>query len=197
MLECLPDVWKNRLVLIQNELLPPAWESRGVETPTVMPVWFEKKPGFWVKVTRPSPVYGPASDPVVSAMEALDVPTRRIEDQDEMLFELALKNVYILTLNIAGLVAGQTAGELWKDHRGLAEEVAKEAIDIQEALAGRELDRERLLRELSAAVGDRPEQKTTGRSAPERLYRALSHADAHGLAVGKLRQIQNRISLPE
>jgi hypothetical protein len=193
----IPAAWKNRLAFVQNELLPPAWESQGITDPTVMPVWFEKKPGFWVKVVRPSPVYGPGADWITGAMESLDIPTRRIDDRNEMLFELVLKNVYILTLNIAGLVGGQTAGSLWKDHRALAGQVASEVIDIQQAVAGRELDRDRLVRELGAAIQDRPGQKTTGRSAPERLYRALAQADAAGLAVGKLREIQNRISLPE
>ena len=51
-----PDPWRDRLGLLQNELLPHDWE--GFPQPTVISVWFEKKRGQDVKVIVPSPVYG-------------------------------------------------------------------------------------------------------------------------------------------
>jgi len=36
---------------------------------------------------------------------------------NELLYELVRKNLYILTINIAGLKTGGTVGELWGKHR--------------------------------------------------------------------------------
>ncbi len=43
-----------------------------------------------------------------------------------------------------------------------------------------------------AAIAGDPDHKTTGRSAPARLSRALRHADEAGLAVPSLRDIAAR-----
>ncbi|MCG8083032.1 MAG: hypothetical protein JAY73_18660, partial [Candidatus Thiodiazotropha taylori] len=39
----LPDTWRSRVGLLQNELLPEDW--RETDNPTVISIWFEKKPG--------------------------------------------------------------------------------------------------------------------------------------------------------
>jgi hypothetical protein len=108
----------------------------------------------------------------------------------ELLRELILKNLYILTTNIAGLVVGGTVGELWEQHQALARSVADEVLSIQEWLGGVSLVREPMLTELAGAFAADSAHQCTGRSAPARLARALGHADAAGLAVPKLREIQ-------
>ncbi len=52
-----PEVWNDRLVLLQNELLPGDWQKYDLE-PTAISVWFEKKKGQDSKVIIPSPVFG-------------------------------------------------------------------------------------------------------------------------------------------
>jgi len=42
-LAALPPSWKSRVGLIQNELLPRDWLAHGIENPTVISVWFEKR----------------------------------------------------------------------------------------------------------------------------------------------------------
>ena len=44
----MPAQWKDRVVLIQNELLPPKWEKFQL-APTVAVCWYEKKRGMDVK----------------------------------------------------------------------------------------------------------------------------------------------------
>jgi hypothetical protein len=39
----IPHQWRNKLGLIQNELLPHDWKRHNIGSPTVMSVWFEKK----------------------------------------------------------------------------------------------------------------------------------------------------------
>ena len=44
-LESVPPGWRERLALLQNELLPRDWKQHGLDAPTVISVWFEKNKG--------------------------------------------------------------------------------------------------------------------------------------------------------
>jgi ketopantoate reductase len=188
-LEQLPSTWLSRIALLQNELLPRDWELHELQQPTVISVWFEKKPGQDAKVLIPSPVYGPQANLLQASLAALGIPARVLADASELLFELVLKNVYILTTNCAGLVTGGSVSELWAGHRELAEAVAREVISIQEALTDCTFDADALITGMLAAFDGDPDHNCMGRSAPARLARALQQADAAGLAVPHLREI--------
>ncbi len=189
-LAVLPPSWKNRVGLIQNELLPRDWQAHGIEDPTVISVWFEKKKGTDAKPLIPSPAAGPRAELLIHALAAIDIPARQVESGGELLFELVRKNVYILTTNIAGLKTGGTVSELWRNHEAFARQVADEVMDIQDWLTGTRHDRERLIAGMLEAFDGDPNHGCTGRSAPVRLARALQHADAAGLAVPALRALQ-------
>lgn len=191
-LERLPTAWRDRVGLVQNELLPRDWKAHGITQPTVITVWFEKKQGQDVKVLVPSPVHGPNARLLVDALAKLQIPAWKLAGENELLFELVRKNVYILTTNITGLVVGGTVDALWKRHRDLALAVANDVMDIQFALIGKSLDRERLIEGMVAGIEGDPAHQCTGRSAPARLARAIAHADQAGLAVTKLREIAAR-----
>ena len=192
-LEAMPEPWRERLVLLQNELLPRDWQAHGLTDPTVIAVWFEKKKGMDHKVIIPSPAYGPRAKVLEEALGHLDIPVQVLADTEELVYELVRKNVYILTTNIAGLVTGGTVGELWEQNQELAREVAGEIMDIQTALTGTEFDRERLIQGMLTAFDGDPGHQCTGRSAPARLQRALAHADEFGLGVPKLREIAGSV----
>lgn len=189
----LPDAWRDRLILLQNELLPHDWRQHELGTdaegPTVISVWFEKKKGMDAKVVIASPAFGAHAPLLKRALGSLDIPVRILEDEAALLNELVLKNLYILTTNIAGLEAGGNVRQLWLDHNDLATAVAGDVFDIQEYLTGRELDRPALIEGMLAAFDGDPEHKCMGRSAPARLQRALSIADEAGLDVPTLRRI--------
>jgi len=184
-----PDLYDD-LILVQNELLPQDWQSHNIQNPTVISVWFEKKPGQDYKVLIPSPVFGPKSNLVCTALDKLDIPTKKLDSSEALLFELVLKNVYILTTNICGLQAGGTVSELWLKHKELAEKIASEVIEIQSYLTGSRLDKSLLIKGMLRAFDGDPDHKCMGRSAPARLKRALVIADKAGLAVPGLREIQ-------
>ena len=188
-LEQIPTQWRDRLGLLQNELLPRDWAQHGIENPTVIAVWFEKKKGQDYKVLIPSPAYGPQAKLLEDSLETLGIPCWEVADADALEFELVRKNVYILTTNIAGLVVGGTVEDLWYTHQDLAREVANEVMDIQAWLVGHELERERLVEGMVEAIQGDLAHKNTGRSAPARLARALGFADEAGLEVPKLREI--------
>jgi ketopantoate reductase len=189
-LDKLPDSWRHNTVLLQNELLPRDWAAHKLIDPTVISVWFEKKKGQDYKVLIPSPVSGPKAALLNDALAAIDIPCRVLSNETELLHELVLKNVYIITTNVAGLVTGGTVGELWNNHQDLARALANEVIDIQEWLTAKTFDREKLINDMLTAFDGDPAHKCMGRSAPARLQRALDTADEAGLAVTAMRQIQ-------
>ncbi|MEW6611778.1 MAG: hypothetical protein AB1409_03450 [Pseudomonadota bacterium] len=191
-LERLPTPWRERVALLQNELLPHDWQRHSIRLPTVVPVWFEKKAGTDVKPLLPSPVHGPAAELLLRALGAVGIPARALDSEEALTFELVLKNVYILTTNIAGMRVGGNTGELWERHRELAEAVMDEVIAIQEGLTGGRFARAALLQGLQAALLADPLHGCMGRSAPVRLRRALAHAERLGIAVPTLREIADQ-----
>lgn len=191
-LDLIPEAWRDRLALLQNELLPQDWTQHGYADPTVISVWFEKKPGKDAKVIQASPVYGPHAQILHDALAAIGIPAKIVASEAALLFELVLKNVYILTTNIAGLAVGGNVGELWNQHRDLAKRVAHDVIQIQEHLCGGvQLDAHALIEGMVEAFNGDLEHQCMGRSAPARLQRALEIADQATLAVPALREIAN------
>lgn len=187
-LAAVPDVWRDRLVLLQNELLPRDWRQYELE-PTVISVWFEKKKGQDSKVIIPSPVYGRHAQLVADALGSIGIAARVLPDEAALLHELVLKNVYILTTNIVGLEVGGNVGELWDEHNSEATAVANDVIRLQEALTAETLDHGALIDGMVAAFeGDR-EHMCMGRSAPARLQRALVLAAENDLSLPMLERI--------
>ncbi|GMR01264.1 MAG: hypothetical protein BMS9Abin19_0632 [Gammaproteobacteria bacterium] len=183
-----PDAWKDRLVLLQNELLPNDWQQYNFD-PTVISVWFEKKKGQDSKVIIPSPVFGRHAQQVADALASIDITTTVLADVAALLHELVLKNVYILTTNIAGLEVGGNVGQLWDEHRVVAESVASDVIRLQEALTGQILDHQALVESMvDAFEGDR-EHMCMGRNAAVRLQRALMLAQQNNLTLTMLERI--------
>jgi ketopantoate reductase len=189
-LGALPAGWKARAGLIQNELLPRDWLVHGVDNPTVISVWFEKKKGIDAKPLIASPVAGPQAGLLARALHAIDLPVREVKPGEDLLFELVRKNLYILTTNIAGLKTGGTVSDLWRSHEFFARRVADEVMDIQDWLTGVKHNREKLINGMLEAFDGDPQHGCTGRSASARLARALQYADQAGLAVPTLRSLQ-------
>ena len=185
----LPEAWRDRVGLIQNELLPRDWLRHGIESPTVASVWFEKKKGMDAKPLIATPIHGPVADFMAKSLMGIDIPARVVESEEALLFELVRKNVYILTTNIAGIKTGGNVGELWANHREFALTVANEVLDIQDWLTNTMNDREKLVKGMVEAFDADPQHGCMGRSAPARLARNLAFADEAGLAGPTLRAI--------
>ncbi len=188
-LATIPEKWKSRLTLLQNELLPADWEQHALTNPTVISVWFEKKKGQDVKVLVPSPVFGRGAELIKKALASIDIPVRIVPTKQHLEDELILKNVYILTTNIAGLVHRGNVEYLWNEQNDLAREVANEVMDIQAWLVGKDIDRKKLFTGFLEAINGDLNHQCMGRSAPARLARAITLADEAGLPIKKIRRI--------
>ena len=193
-MKSLPGQWQDRLVLIQNELLPRDWQSFGIDNPTIISVWFEKKKGMDYNPVLPSPMYGPMADLISESLGLIDIPCRVLTTEADLVFELVLKNVFVFTINIAGLVLpeGTTTSGLWKSERQLALDVAYDIIDIQEKITGKTFSRDQLVDCMVEGFNGDPHHKCRGRSAPGRLERSLQIADELGLDVKSIKDISQR-----
>jgi len=187
-----PTVWRDRIGLLQNELLPYVWEAEKIAAPTAMAVWFEKKKDRGVKVFQPTLVFGPAAGIVCSALTALNIPCEILPDDHHLVLALVRKNLYVLTINIAGLVVGGTTGELWSNHADLAGAVARDVLTVMEHLTGEALDREEMMTSLRDILQRVPDHACRGRVSEARLRRLLASARRAGLDTPALDRIAVR-----
>ena len=193
-LQQIPEIWQNKLGLIQNELLPKDWLVHNIKNPTIAVVWFEKKKGMELTSILYTPCYGPNASLVSNALQSLGESAPILENEEDLLYELLRKTVYILTVNTAGLVQNCTVGELWNNDQTLAREIATEIIRIQESLTGKKLPFDKLINGMVEGIKDYPNRHCLGRSAPDRLNRWLAYAQHANIATPKLLEISHSIS---
>lgn len=188
-LATLPQQWKDKVILLQNELLPRDWLAAEIKEPTVISVWFEKKKGMDSKVVLPSPIFGANSKLVFDALAQVDLPSFILDSEEELTYELVRKNLYILTTNIAGLEVGGNVEALANQHKEVMHAIANDVLDIQDWLTKSTNERTRLMDGLLEAINGDLEHGCMGRSAPARLTRAIGFADKAGLEISKMRAI--------
>jgi len=193
----IPAAWRNCAGLLQNELLPRDWKAYNITRPTIISVWFEKKKGREYKVLIPSRVHGPKAALIAESLENIEIPCKILPSEDELLYELVFKNVFVLTINIAGLVLaeGTTTETLWEQHNDFARSIADEVIDVQEWLTEAAFQRKKLIDGLLEGVYGDPQHKCRGRAAQGRLTRVLDIADEAGLEIPRIRDIRARLKL--
>lgn len=191
-LKQVPVAWQDRLGLLQNELLPCVWSTAGIVNPTAMAVWFEKKKGMGVHVFQPTEVYGPHAGLVKSGLKAIDIPCDVLPDEPALTAALIRKTLYVLAINIAGLVVGGTTGELWVRHRELAVNVANDIMDLLDTVTPYPCDREAMMSFLSDILIRVPDHQCRGRVAEGRLARVIEHAQKHNLRLSTLHWIARR-----
>lgn len=190
------DGWARRYsdgwVLIQNELRPSEWERRGLATPTVAVVWFEKKPGRDAHPIVSTPVHGPHAPIIVDALTSLGLPAHLEPDREQLLFELCLKNLYILSMNFVGLVFPYDVGTVWYDHRAYLDQICAEILELEAAQMQRNLPTQSLCIELERIIVADPRHAAAGRSALSRLNRSLRTAKQLGIKTPTLDEIAKR-----
>ncbi len=184
----LPAAQRDRVALVQNELVPRDWLRAGIERASGVIVWFEKKAHKPLREVLPSAVYGPRTPLLSKVLRSLSLSVREISEA-ELGHELAFKNLYILVHNLAGLRFKGSVGALWRERPDFARAVAEDVFLHQEALLGMSLDRRRLGERLLEAVAADPEHACAGRTASERLSRVLAQAREIELHLTTLREI--------
>ena len=194
-LNTIPSEWKDRVAMMQNELLPRDWAIHDFIDPTVISVWFEKKKGMDSKVLISSPVFGPKAQILVTSLALIDIPAHTVANDKELLFELVLKNLYILTTNIAGLAieTDSTVDELRNNHLKLMRNVSSDILKLQSALTGKTFAEDALEKGMLLAFEGDLSHQCMGRSAPQRLKRTLELASELQLNMPHLQKIKNKL----
>ena len=188
----IPESWEDRVAMMQNELLPRDWAAYQFVDPTVISVWFEKKKGMDSKVLISSPVFGRKAQILVDSLALIDIPAHVLNDEAQLLFELVLKNLYILTTNIAGMAIepGANVESLHTHHLALMREVSSDIIKLQSSLTGKKFDQIALEKSMIRAFEGDLGHGCMGRSAPARLNRALQLAKEFDLDLPALQKIK-------
>jgi len=194
-LSSIPTEWKDRVAMMQNELLPRDWESHNFTNPSVISVWFEKKKGIDSKVLISSPAFGPKAQILADSLALIDIPAHVVANEDELLFELVLKNLYILTTNIAGIAieSGSNVNDLRNQHLALMREVSADVLKLQSALTGKTFNDVELEQGMIKAFEGDLNHGCMGRSASARLDRALELANEFNLEVPTLQKIKDNL----
>ncbi len=193
-LATLPNSWKTRLVLIQNELLPNDWQQHNISNPTILSVWFEKKTGKAPQIVLPSVVYGFLANEVYDTYTKLGLPIRQLSSASELLFELILKNVYIQTTNICGLAIGGNTQQLVENYSELMSEVVEDLILLQEKLTQYTFDHDKIMERFVTACYSDPNHNCVGRNAKARLKRVISLAKQYHLTMPTVSDIAAQVN---
>lgn len=182
-LETLPPDWRShRVVLLQNELLPDQWRRHGIIDPTILVVWFSRKPGELVRELRPSVVAGPHASAIRSALSALDLHAVEVTPS-EVISALVEKNVYIWSMNLAALlVPNPTTSRVLGEFRDVYDALCRETVRIHEAALGHPIsDVAALCDGVAAILANEGERRLGGRSAKRRAERLAALARTLGV----------------
>jgi len=184
-LASMPASWReHRILLLQNELLPYQWETASVVAPTVLVVWFSRKPGELIRELRPSIAWGPHTEHARDALGVLGLHTEVVEDERSLLAALVEKNTYIWAMNLAALIVEQptTSRVLGPAGEGVFEALAREAIAVQHAAIGRDVvDADSVVAAVHATLAGEGERRLGGRSARRRAERLVELARRLGV----------------
>jgi hypothetical protein len=195
-LDRLPESWrKGRLVLLQNELLPTQWKPHEVEDPTILVVWFSKKPGQPIREYRSSPVWGPKALEIRDALEALDLTAEILPDWEATMFELITKNAYIWTQNIAALyIADPVAEKVILEHQAFLDDLIAETVAIQERAAGVTVDLKKVQEQVKSSIARDGSRKLGGRTAPRRLERLMALGKRLSFEMPVVTEVANQMA---
>ena len=91
------------------------------------------------------------------------------------------------------LEEGTTTSMLWEKNQPLALEVANNITDLQEAITGEILSREKLIDGLVKGFEGDPHHTCKGRSAAGRLARAIEVADEKGVAIKEIKDLAKKL----
>lgn len=173
------------VILLQNELFPSQWRRHGI-APTVFVPWFLKKRGVPLLVARPTPVYGRHAALVHTLHEGLRIPAATLASEQALHQALVDKYAFILTSNVLGLLRDRTLA-LWLQEDPLrVRALAAEAAELGARLCESDVDRTETVRVVEEGMRALGAMSARGRTAGERLARALEHARRLDLTVPEL-----------
>jgi len=181
----LPARHRLDIILLQNELFPGSWQKHDL-SPSVLVPWVLQKRGLPTQVAGPSPYFGRHATLLGELLRELGLPGQHLTDERALMQALVNKYTFILTINTLGVLVDRTLGLWLQEDATLIWDICGEATRLGEALAGAQVDAEqaRLATELGMrALSNVPAR---GRTARERVGRAIAYATRLGILVPNL-----------
>lgn len=206
-LQSMPAKWKGKLVLLQNDLHPQDWKECGIQSPTICVLWYQQTQHSALTQTPGvlTTIYGPKAELVATAHRELGIECRVTYSEQEMLDSLIAKNVLILVINICALTLpykqpylGGTFEQFLCYHRDLFDEMANDAMAIQEGVVGVTLAPAKKTQVLNTVLRmmrsclNHPNSSSVGRGdcdGRSYLKRSLELADRLNIAVPAMRRV--------
>jgi hypothetical protein len=181
-LTALPSAHRSSVILLQNELFPSSWQAQAL-SPSVLVPWVLQKRGSPTQVARSTPIFGTQAALLAELLTAISLPYTLLRDEAELIQALVDKYVFVLTINALGLAVDRTLGMWLQEDPAQVWDVCEDAIQLGEALAGRPIDREQAHAATEEGMRALSLVPARGRTAGERIARALEHARRHDLTL--------------
>lgn len=178
----------RQIALLQNELFPSHYRAYGL-APSVLVPWILQKRGLPTIVARPSPLFGPLAELFAQIFDALSFPHVRARDEAELAQALVDKYAFILTINALGVSADRTLGTWLQEDPALVWDICDEATRLGQALVQAPIDPARARLACEEGMLALAQIPARGRTARERVERALEHARRLALDVPSLERI--------
>jgi hypothetical protein len=175
----------NAAILLQNELFPSAWRKHDIE-PTVFVPWLLKKRGTPLLVARACPVFGAQTELVRDLHQALDLPCEALPNEHALYQALVEKYAFILTINALGLLRDRTLGMWLQEDPSRVAGLSRETAQLGAVLCESEVDLERCQQAVLEGMRALHNVAARGRSAEERVTRALAEGQRIGLELPEL-----------
>jgi hypothetical protein len=188
LLATLPAAHRESVVLLQNELFPSIYRAAQLR-PSVLVPWVMQKPGMPTLVARPSPIYGGQADLFAEIFSALSIAHLRIANEGALAQALVDKYTFILTINALGLSTDRTLGMWLQEDPAQVWDICSEASRLGEALVEAPIDAAQAQHATQEAMVALSHVPARGRSARERVDRALGHARRLKLSLSAIARI--------
>ena len=179
----------GNVILLQNELFPSAYRARG-PTPTVLVPWVLKKRGLPLIEARTTPVYGRFAALVLELHQALGISAVPLASEGELHRALVEKYAFIVTINALGVLRDRTLLVWLQEDPLRVRALAREATTLGAALCETEVDVDACVQAVGEAMHALGSIGARGRTADERVARALQQGARLGLALPELSQVK-------
>lgn len=181
-----PPDRRGDLVFVQNEIFPQTTHALGLDRPTVATLWVLRKRGLPALGARPSTVSGPHAAAMAKFLGKAGVAAVAV-DERTALVDVVLKYAFIVAANALGVRGEGTLGEWLAHDAALVDALLTEGVALGSAHAGHAVDVNTLVVDARDAVRAFSAMPARGRTARERVERAVRSAAELGVRAPTLR----------
>ncbi|MFT5991967.1 MAG: hypothetical protein ACJA1R_003054 [Flavobacteriales bacterium] len=180
--EQVPIERRDDLIFVQNELFSSQLEDWKASAATLAVVWTLCKPKLPLIVSRATAVGGRHAGAVAQWHACLDLPCQIVEPS-KLGVEAAAKYAFVVAINALGVREARPVGQWLAAEPELAEAVVNEAVLLSAVMAGHPRATPEIAIAVNAGLAGFAALPTRGRTAQQRVARALRAAERLQVAM--------------